>query len=111
MAIVAEHGLRVDQSAMPSAQDLPGAEMALSYNSNVYAPRSRNLVDGLQKDANLARLNCLGRVGNLGRSATFLKYYRSYHSLRSKHEILPCTVVTSIRLAPSSQVTIRAEEG
>lgn len=77
MAIVAEHGLRVDQSTMPSALDLPVVEMALSYNSNVYAPRSRILVDGVQRDANLAHFNFVGRVGNLGQSATFLKYYRS----------------------------------
>lgn len=71
MAIVAEHGLRVDQSTMPSAQDLPGAEMALSYNSNVYAYRSRNLVDGLQRDANFAGVNCVGHVGNLGSRPCF----------------------------------------
>ena len=48
-ANVAQHGWKVDQSRIRSGEDLPGAEMTLSYKSydqlDVYAPRCRDAVD------------------------------------------------------------------
>lgn len=76
MAIVAEHGLRVNQSTAPSAQDLSGGEMALSYNRNVYASRCGNLVDRVGK----RRQSCSSQLSRSCRqrrqSAVSLKYYR-----------------------------------